>query len=213
MSISVKLNSNLSKLGELYVQKRVKEFYKAAASELPGVILGLIRKGISPVEGVGKFAQYSKSYVDQIEGKVQFRTINGKAVPFKPRLEVKRDSLYGASFNKVAGKGKRLHDSFKKGTNSKISFSQSFGKGLGAGKIKSPVNLQVSGGMLGSIMSSFSEKGTKIEFTSKLAEYHNNIGVGKNKTKRPFLPNRPEQEFSSLVMKKLKDLLTNSFKT
>lgn len=207
MTMSIKIDRRASRLTPLFIAKVQTDFYKGAAELLPIVIQDTILKGISPVQGVGRFTKYSQSYIDQIEGRVQFRFINGKAVPFTPKTKIKRESLYGTAFNAGAKKGQNLHDRYKKGTTSKISYSKTFGKGLGVGKLKSPVNMSVTNSMLNSLAAKATAYYTEIFFTSPIAKFHNDLGAGKSKVIRPLLPSKSGQRFTALINKKLNDLL------
>jgi hypothetical protein len=60
-----------------------KEFRKIGPKAARKKVLSNLSKGVSPVEGKGKFQKYSKSYKDFILGKVSFRKINGKVIPFQ----------------------------------------------------------------------------------------------------------------------------------
>jgi hypothetical protein len=203
MSISVKIDKKFRDFNKEFIQVGIKRFYAQIAVEMPYVIVGQIQKGISPVEKFGRFKPYSQSYVDQIEGKVKFFWMNGHAVPIKPKTDVVRKELYGKQANK-----KGL---FKQGSHSKISFkTRLFQKGLGQGKLKSPVNLSVTGVMLGTLNATVNENHVELKFNSPIAKYHNE---GTNKIpRRPLLP-KDGEEFSSLIMKKLRDILSNSLKT
>ena len=50
------------------------------------IIVNQIKKGISPVEGQGKYQKYSKSYVDAILGKTFFFKKNGKVIAAKGQI-------------------------------------------------------------------------------------------------------------------------------
>ncbi len=184
MSIYLKIDKNYTSLGEEFLEIRRKKFYNEVAKQLPYVIVGTIQKGISPVQGFGRFQQYSKSYIDQIEGRK--RTVYGVArgktskniekIGAKSSLKVKKFSLFTGQ------------------------------KGLGHGKLKSPVNLTVTGVMLGTLIGEVFSFGTILRFTSDIAKYHN----GQGRVDRHILPKNGEQ-FSSLIMKKLRDILNEAF--
>lgn len=212
MSIQVKVTKKYDpNFYQQQLARNVNKFYADVALQMPYILVSTIQKGISPVEGVGRFQKYSQSYLDQIDGKVKFVYMNGHAVAVRPKLEVKRKNLYGAEFNKGAKKGQLFHNEYKKGTFSAISVkAEAFPKGLGVGKLKSPVNLTKTGVMLGTIRSTIKPEGVYLSFDSKIAKYHNDEGVGKAKTKRFMLPNKPGQTFSSLIMKKLRDMLKSA---
>lgn len=179
MTISLKVENKFVKLGQEKISKSVKAFYREVAAILPNVIADNIRKGISPVEGVGRFKQYSPSYVKTIE-------FNRKSEKKNIKTNEKRLS-----------KGKDAIDS----RNGKTA--QMF-----RGKLKSPVNLFLSGKMMASLKSILGQNEVTIVFESPIAKYHN----GEGRVDRPLLPT-DGRNFSSLIMKKLKDILKNSFKT
>lgn len=207
MTISIRIDRKAGKLNAGHLARVKTQFYKGAAEMLPFVIKDTILKGISPVRGVGRFQKYSKSYIDQIEGRVRFVRMNGVVRAIKPELKVVREKLYGAEFNRGATRGKPKNDSYRKGTTSKISFAQSFEKGLGVGKVKSPVNMSVRGEMLKTLSSKATNDYTDIFFKSPIAKFHNDLGAGKSKVIRPLLPTKPGQRFSDLINRKLNDLL------
>lgn len=64
-------------------RKVKKNFAIEIKRELADIVVEEILAGKSPVKGK-RFKKYSRSYRDQIEGEVSFRTINGKVVPLKP---------------------------------------------------------------------------------------------------------------------------------
>lgn len=71
-----------------------KEFRNNALKPIRKALLRDVSKGISPVEGKGKFKPYSKSYKDVIAGKGMFRKVGGKTIFIEG---VKDPILYGAS--------------------------------------------------------------------------------------------------------------------
>ena len=177
MSISIKIEKSFSKLGQDRIQKAKEKFYAEAAAALPPLIVELYNKGISPVEGVGKFKQYSKSYVEQIEH-------NRKA----DKKNVKQGE-------KNLKKGLAAVDKRKHGT------AEIF-----RGKLRSPVNLKLTGFMHKSIRSFYNNESTTVLFDSPIAKYHN----GQGKVDRHILP-KGNEKFTSLIMKKLRDILRNAF--
>lgn len=177
MSISIKIEKNFTKLGFAKIQKAKSKFYVDAAAALPNLIIELYNKGISPVEGVGKFKQYSKSYIEQIE-------YNRKA----DKKNVKQGE-------RNLKKGLDAVDKRKGGT------AEIF-----RGKLKSPVNLKLTGFMHKSIRSFYDTEGVTIKFDSPIAKYHN----GEGRVDRHILP-KGNEKFSSLIMKKLRDILRNAF--
>lgn len=179
MSISLKIDKKLRNFSNEYTEKRIQTFYAKVATQLPYVIASTIQKGISPVEGIGRFKQYSASYVEQIErvrkGDVKDLKLNER------RLKKGQDAIDGRSTSKSANKLR--------------------------GKLRSPVNMSVTGAMVGSITGLVTAKNVIIKFTSDIAKYHN----GQGRVDRHILP-KDGESFSSLIMKKLRDLLKESFK-
>lgn len=181
MSISLKIDKRFRNFSYEYKEKRLKSFYQKVVQELPYLIASTIQKGISPVEGVGRFKQYSKSYVEQIE-------------------KVRKGDLKDLRRNEA---------NLKKGMDAIDGRSNAKSAAIfrNAGKRKSPVNMTVSGVMLGSIQGRVTPQGAEIKFDSPIAKYHN----GEGRVDRHIFPKNGES-FSSLVMKKLRDLLKESFK-
>lgn len=144
-----------------------------------------IMRGISPVEGEGKYKQYSKSYVDQITGKASFfKNKNGKLVVIKDDP------------SKKMGRGARK--ALKEGL--KITSLKNI-----YGKRKSPVSMSLSGDMLKSlkVKKRFLD-GISIQITDKKSEYHNE---GNNKLPRRALLPKEGEEFSRLIQQKIRKAL------
>ena len=178
MSISVKIERKFKDIGFAEIQAAKKKFYEETAKQLPYVIASVIQKGISPVEGIGRFIPYSASYVAQIEGnkKTIYGVAQGKTGKTKSTIKVKK-------FTFITRKA-----------------------GLGVGKLKSPVNMTVTGVMVGSIQGNVVANGVEIKFDSPIAKYHN----GQGGVNRHILP-KDSETFSSLIMKKLRDILREAF--
>jgi hypothetical protein len=212
MSISLKVERKFKNLTPEFINSAKKKFYREVAAQLPDLLKESYRKGISPTEGVGKFKQYSKSYVEQIAGKLTFRVINGKVIPIKLKKTVtklRQGKEIGQnsriSYDKETGAIKRGKD---QAAHSKLKWTKVYDAGLGFNKLKSPVNLRVSGKMIESLKAIVSSNSVTIQFDSEIAKYHNGYG----KVDRQILP-KGNQSFSSLIMKKLRDLLRESLKT
>ena len=79
VKISLEIREQLNKVRDAY--------YDELKDVLKNEILDSARSGKSLVKGQGRFKQYSKSYKDQIQGKVSFRTfkVGGKkqVIPLK----------------------------------------------------------------------------------------------------------------------------------
>ena len=74
-------------------------------------------------------------------------------------------------------------------------------------KRKRPVNLKLSGQLLKSLFVKVSRKGLIIGFDNKLADIHNNKGVGKSKTVRRMLPTEEGEEFSRSITTRVREVL------
>lgn len=72
-----------------------------------------------------------------------------------------------------------------------------------------PVNLNLSGVMIGSFFAKPTQKGVEMGFTDKVAEYHNDEGAGKSKVLRRLLPTNEGEEFNSSIELKVQSLLDN----
>jgi len=76
-----RITSDIAK--SIIVDKVREEFSKSAPKEIRKALLRDVTKGISPVEGFGKFKKYSESYKDVIAGKGMYRQVGGKTVFFE----------------------------------------------------------------------------------------------------------------------------------
>lgn len=160
--------------------------------DLPKLILDLINKGISPVAGaVGRFQKYSTLYVDQILGKVKVLTNKktGGVFVMKPQGKVKKDKVTGADYTPLTKAGKVQREKFD--------------KGLGVGKLRSPVNLKVTGKMHDSLTYN-ANSGTLTAADEKWA-WHND-GEGKLPERR-LLPDRDGEVFNRRVQQKISESL------
>lgn len=178
MSISIKVQRSFTKLGADKLEKSKIKFYQKVADQLPGVILDNWNKGISPVQGVGRFQQYSKSYIEQIEHNRKAERSNNK----NAEKSLKKG---------LVAVDKRAHGTAE----------------IFRGKQRSPVNLRLTGFMHKSIRATADFLKATIYIDSPYAKYHNGAG----KVDRHILP-KGNESFSSLIMKKLRDLLKESFK-
>jgi hypothetical protein len=150
--------------------------------DLPKLILDLIKKGISPVAGaVGRFKKYSESYIDQITGKAAFFKRGGS-------LRVVRSNDPNAS--KITNKKNK--EFVKKVT------KERFG-----GKVRSPVNLKVTGDMHNSL--TFNSNSGILKASDFKWDLHNN-GEG-NLPERRLLPDREGESFNRRVQQKITESL------
>ena len=74
-------------------------------------------------------------------------------------------------------------------------------------KKQRPVNLYLSGAMLGAGTASPNMTGTRISFRHYLADIHNAQGAGKSKVIRHFLPTNSGEEFSRTIMSPIYSML------
>ncbi len=123
-----------------------------------GEINRQIQSGLSPVEGVARYKEYSDSYKRYIEE----------------------------------------NDGVVKGTDGKWN----------TGKRIRPVNLYVSGTMLGSQVVTNNDDRINIKYTSKFAGYHNDGGG--NLPKRPLLPTQLGSKFSRTLTRFILDIAKRS---
>lgn len=142
-------------------------------------------KGISPVNGAGKWQKYSESYKEQIRGRAAYRRLpNGRVI------RISADQV---------GRG------FKKGKQNLVDdLNSDFKKSQRPAKRISPVNLRLSGKLhrslfvttAGGIKKSFR---LRIGFKNKLADIHNRQGAGKSKVVRRLLPTEFNESFNRRI--------------
>lgn len=148
--ISTTTTISLTKLYDLF-PKILQGFKAKIPKVLTDEIVASIQKGISPVEGQGRFQKYSDSYSRSIQ----------------------------------AG----LFNAF--------------------GKKTRPVNLTLSGQLLGSIFTKDADTGTTVGFSDEKAGFHNDQGAGKAKTVRRMLPTKSGETFSRPIMQRVMKTLQN----
>ena len=91
------------------------------ANDTKEQVLSFIKKGISPVEGFGRYEKYSDSYKDQIQGKVSFRTFkNPKRVVALEPLQADKIKFAGKKIRPV---NLKLSGKLHKSLESKVSKS------------------------------------------------------------------------------------------
>jgi uncharacterized C2H2 Zn-finger protein len=151
--------------------------------DLPKLIIDLIQKGISPVAGaVGRFKRYSQSYIDQITNKAAFFNKNGKVISVRVDQEG------------ISKKQKKTNKDFIKEVNKSRGFD---------GKRRSPVNMTLSGDMVGSL--DYKVNSGKLIASDFKWSLHNN-GEG-NLPERRLLPDREGEEFNRRVQQKITESL------
>jgi uncharacterized protein YeeX (DUF496 family) len=171
------------------INKKFREEIKRI--DLPKLILDLINKGISPVAGaVGRFQQYSKSYIDQITGKAAFFRKGGslRVVEVVSNKELK--SL-------------RASTQAKKSNKKNAEFVKKVTKEKFGGKVRSPVNLKVTGEMHDSL--TFNSNNGILKASDFKWDLHNN-GEG-NLPERRLLPDREGESFNRRVQQKITESL------
>lgn len=185
--------SELKKLAKRLKKDIIREATPKLSVALKDEIINKnILKGRSPVAGAGRYKKYSKNYVQQMKGKLAFRTAkNGKVYAIDPKK----------------AKGKNA----KKGIKDKIEDLNSYL--IGFGKQPRPVNFKVSGKGINSFRIYRTVRGVKIEFTDKKASWFQDGDIKQNRPPRPLLPKRGQvfntgirkriDKVMALVMKKL----------
>ena len=150
-----------------------------------------LKRGVSPVEGEGRFDGYSKSYLKQID-----------QANFLGQLQKKGKKKYGGELASLLSK-------IDTTVPANIEYLRS------NNKKKRPVNLRVSGKMIDSlryIVSAFADKGQiVIEYTDKLAYIHTVLGAGKSKVIRKALP-QGNETLSRTILRKVNTILGASIK-
>jgi len=105
----------------------------------------------------------------------------------------------------------------KESKNRQPEYSESYKKqikrdGLGVGKKVRPVNLKLTGDLHKSLKIDISKENPVVTFTDEKAEYHNDIGVGKQKVKRRLLPTGTGEEFTLRLFQKIINALKDAIK-
>ena len=104
-------------------------------------------------------------------------------------------------------KFQKYSESYKQAIRGKLSFRNINGKTVPLkGKDKnlenknvSPVNMKVTGKMLRSLRTRITTNGVFVWFSSEIAKYHNETGVGPNNVKRRLLPNQSGERFTPQI--------------
>lgn len=89
------------------------------------------------------------------------------------------------------------------------SYLNAIARGRYSNKRKSPVNLKLTGKLLGSIFTKNTKNGIEVGFDDPLADIHNNQGAGKSKTVRRMLPTEKGEQFNRSITLRLKEVLTS----
>ena len=162
--------------------------YLNAGDFIINKIKEVIFSGQSPVSGFGRYQKYSKSYIDYLEGKARFFTLkNGKVV------RISNDKYKG----KNSKKWNKIHHNISK------PFPN---------KNKSPVNLNATGEMMGSMYTKKDKSNLAIwvGFKDKKAKYHDILGASKKKVIRRLLPTRQGEKFKPNIDRALKQYCKQS---
>lgn len=86
MPIKIEIGKGVKKvLSRNTIAEVRKEFSKRGPVKVKQALVRDVIRGVSPVQGKGKFKKYSDSYKQTIKGKTTFRTVNGRVVPIKGR--------------------------------------------------------------------------------------------------------------------------------
>ena len=196
--MSVKIVKKLKILKLLEESKD--DFKKEIDRVVPPEIIKTIEGGNNPIKGA-KQAKYSQSYIDQIEGKAKFFTMpNGAVIRVEPKITEGEQTK--VTFTKKGAKqGKTIKAKYEK-----------FEKGMGVGKRKSPVNLKLSGNMLGSIEREFTKDGVIVKFTDQKAQWHNNGVPENNLPARRLLPTESGEEFNANIFRRIIQALKDAVK-
>lgn len=189
------------------------EFYSFldTGNFLVNIVKSFILSGQSPVAKIKRrFQKYSKSYLDFLDGKVRFVTMNGRVRPVFAYKTVKAKGKKGEYSPLGYNKKYDTLVSNKRGNFGKIDkFDKPF-----PNKKKSPVNLYATGEMMDSL--NLTAQGARnyalIGFTDKKAKYHNDLGAGKSKVIRRLLPTGTGEKFIPNIDKSIKDLAKLSVK-
>lgn len=196
MPLTITLSPKLKKLfnanskSGLVSQVR-KEFSKRGPIKVKQAIVQDMIKGVSPVKGKGKWKRYSKSYKDQIKGKVRFFTSGGVVVAIK----AKRGKRISNNVTKSASPTKQISP-----VNLRLT-----------GELHRDLKVFTSGGFLRSFR-------LVARFKNKLADIHNRRGAGKSKVVRRLLPTKNGEQFNKRIttvilaqMKKAADMVVSKF--
>lgn len=187
-----------------------KEFSKRGPVKVKQAIIQDMIKGISPVQGGGKWKKYSDSYKAVIKNTAAFRYINGKIRAWSVDDGVLSSSEL-TSFR--ASRQARRDNAANKRANKELikKLNEKYHDDASPTKSISPVNLRHTGGLHKSLVVRPSKLGGKaliIQFKSKLADIHNRLGAGKSKVIRRLLPTKNGETFN----RKINTVLFNELK-
>lgn len=177
----VKVDKNLSNIKRLtkVVQR---DYARRLLRPLKQAILKDILRGISPVRGE-RFPKYSKSYKEQIRGKVQFFTVTSGGVKKVIAIKAPRGVTLPTLPHVL---GKRLSP-----VNLKLS-----------GQMLTSLRVRTIG--------STTSRRVEISFDDEVAVFHNKLGAGKSKVIRRLLPTESGERFNRRISKLTITLLSIS---
>jgi hypothetical protein len=186
----------MSKIRSGFIEKLVKDSFKDVNKlfwkeikkfDLVKVIIDLITKGISPVQG-GRFKQYSESYRKAIKGLAAFFIKNGRLIV----IDSTKEDISKAQKKSALKTGKAIA-------------SSRFGN-----KKVSPVSLKVSGDMHKGLK--FDDKTGKLEALAPTPDGKYNLweihdeGLGRVPERR-LLPTRDNERFTRRVQQNITEAL------
>ena len=188
MSFTLKVSKDLKRLLKPtqrngLINQVKKEFAKRGPVKVKQAIVQDMIKGVSPVKGEGKWKRYSKSYKQQIKGKVRFFTKGGKVIAIK------------------AARGKRISNSVTENANPTKQISP---VNL---KLSGDLHKSLKSFIAGLALKSFT---LVISFDHFLADIHNRRGAGKIKQVRRMLPTKNGEEFNRRISLVILNQLKNA---
>jgi len=208
MPVSIKVSKDLQRLlsnsnDGLAAKVRQRYMIKGAIKLKQAIVQDMI-KGVSPVNGVGKWQKYSDSYKDVIRNKAAFRIIKGRVVRFGTGNEFGLSNKQFSSLRPNAAARKARTSAKKSGAALIKDLNADFMRRSSPTKQVSPVNLRHSGELhkslkvfqAGGFLSTFR---LVVEFRNKLADIHNRLGAGKSKVIRRLLPTRGGETFNRRI--------------
>ncbi len=192
---TVRVKVDTSKL-QKSLEKVVPKINKASKKALPELVKENIKRGVSPVKGVGRFQKYSENYRATIKGERGFRTSKHGGV--YPIESVSNKELRAYRASKEARKQNRGLKKLIKGETAKYN------------KRVSPVNMTLSGKMVASLKAKIVGGFLTLSFFDEKAEYHNE-GT-KTIPRRPLLPTKEGEKFNRSITLRLQGIATKVFK-
>lgn len=186
IKLKVKIDKNLEKELGIAIGKSTKpnpkfisdirrDFSRFGPDVLNKAILADVARGISPVRGLGKFKKYSKSYLAQIRGELDFRTVGGAVIVIK------------AKRGKKINTHPRQHGKSVSPINMKVT-------GELWSKLKTTTN---------KVFNPRNRFTLIVKWEHELADIHNRRGAGKSKVIRRLLPTQSGEYFNMSISRKI----------